>query len=53
LKGRIAARWQRAFSTPNAQTFYERHGFRFVQENVYPSRLAQAELRCIDMTIAL
>lgn len=40
-------------STPNAQTFYERHGFRFVQENVYPSRLAQAELRCIDMTIAL
>jgi len=40
-------------STPNAQTFYERHGFRFVQENVYPSRLAQAGLRCIDMAIAL
>ena len=40
-------------STPNAQTFYERHGFSFVQENVYPSRLAQAELRCIDMAIAL
>lgn len=40
-------------STPNAQTFYERHGFRFVQENIYHSRLAQAGLRCIDMDIAL
>ena len=40
-------------STPNAQTFYERHGFSFVQENIYHSRLAQAELRCIDMAIAL
>lgn len=40
-------------SIPNAQTFYERQGFSFVQENVYPSRLAQAELRCIDMAIAL
>lgn len=40
-------------STPNAQRFYERHGFRFVQENLYPSRLAQAELRCIDMAIVL
>ena len=40
-------------STPNARTFYEKHGFRFVQENVYPSRLARAELRCIDMAITL
>lgn len=38
-------------STPNAQSFYEKHGFRMVRESLYPSSLAQAELRCIEMVI--
>lgn len=40
-------------STPNAQSFYERHGFTLVRESMYPSALAQAELRCMEMSIKL
>ncbi len=40
-------------STPNAQTFYEKHGFKLMQESMYPSALAQAELRCMEMSINL
>ncbi|WP_052282694.1 GNAT family N-acetyltransferase [Kluyvera genomosp. 1] len=40
-------------ATPNAQTFYERHGFRFIKENISPSRLVPEGLRCIDMAINL
>lgn len=39
--------------TPNAQTFYEKHGFRFIKESLCPSRLAQTDLRCVDMAIDL
>ncbi|MCQ4107564.1 MULTISPECIES: GNAT family N-acetyltransferase [Erwinia] len=40
-------------STPNAQAFYEKHGFILVRESMYPSALAQAELRCMEMSIKL
>ncbi|HHR6081069.1 TPA: GNAT family N-acetyltransferase [Providencia alcalifaciens] len=40
-------------STPNAQAFYEKHGFIFELESMYYSALAQAELRCIEMSIKL
>ncbi|MEG1209774.1 MAG: GNAT family N-acetyltransferase [Leclercia sp.] len=40
-------------STPNAQTFYEKHGFVFIREDSSPSRLAQADLRCMAMSIEL
>lgn len=40
-------------STPNAQTFYEKHGFIFIRENICSSSLAQADLRCIDMSFEL
>ena len=40
-------------STPNAQSFYEKHGFTLVRESMYPSALAQAELRCMEMSIKL
>lgn len=40
-------------STPNAQTFYERHGFTFLREGAHLSRLAQTELRCMEMAIKL
>lgn len=40
-------------STPNAQSFYEKQGFALVRESMYPSALAQAELRCIEMSIKL
>lgn len=40
-------------STPNAQSFYEKHGFILLRENLYPSSLAQADLRCMDMSIEL
>ena len=40
-------------STPNAQTFYEKHGFVFIRENSCLSRLAQTDLRCIDMSLKL
>lgn len=36
-------------STPNACTFYQKQGFIILQESVYPSALARAELRCIEM----
>lgn len=36
-------------STPNAASFYEKHGFILVRESVYPSTLAQASLRCMNM----
>lgn len=40
-------------STPNAQPFYEKHGFTLVRESMYSSALAQAELRCMEMSIKL
>lgn len=40
-------------STPNAQTFYEKQGFVFLRESSSPSRLAQTDLRCMDMYIRL
>lgn len=40
-------------STPNAQGFYEKHGFLFIRENRYASTLAQTDLRCMDMSIEL
>jgi len=36
-------------STPNAQSFYEKHGFTLVRESLYPSGLTQTDLRCMDM----
>lgn len=43
----------RLSSTPNAQSFYEKHGFTFIKENLYPSALTQTDLRCIDMVFRL
>lgn len=40
-------------STPNAQTFYEKHGFMFIAHGSSPSRLAKSDLRCIHMGIEL
>lgn len=40
-------------STPNAQPFYEKHGFKLLRESMYSSALAQAELRCREMSIKL
>lgn len=40
-------------STPNAATFYEKHGFILVRESLYPSTLAKASLRCMDMYCSL
>ncbi|WP_370443439.1 GNAT family N-acetyltransferase [Klebsiella michiganensis] len=40
-------------STSNAQPFYEKHGFKLLRESMYPSALAQAELRCMEMSIKL
>ncbi|MBW5815587.1 GNAT family N-acetyltransferase [Yersinia kristensenii] len=36
-------------STPNASAFYEKNGFTLLGESFYPSRLAQTNLRCMDM----
>ncbi|WP_392432955.1 GNAT family N-acetyltransferase [Yersinia sp. HM-2024] len=36
-------------STPNALAFYEKQGFILLGESLYPSQLAQANLRCMDM----
>jgi hypothetical protein len=33
--------------------FYEKMGFVTVKESLYPSRLAETDLRCFDMTLAL
>ncbi len=40
-------------STPNAQTFYEKHGFTLIGESLIPSRLAQTQLRCMNMILEL
>lgn len=40
-------------STPNARSFYEKHGFIFLKESLYPSGLTQTDLRCMDMVIKL
>lgn len=40
-------------STPNAQSFYEHHGFISLRESLYPSALAKTDLRCTDMAIQL
>lgn len=40
-------------STPNAQAFYQKHGFLIKQESVYQSSLVQGGLRCIDMVLNL
>lgn len=36
-------------STPNAKTFYEKHGFILLRESLYSSMLAQTKLLCMDM----
>ena len=36
-------------STPNASAFYEKQGFTLLGESLYPSQLAQTNLRCMDM----
>lgn len=36
-------------ATHNACNFYQKRGFAVVQESVYHSKLAGADLRCIDM----
>lgn len=43
----------RLSSTPNAQLFYEKHGFVSQGVRVYHSSLAQQDLRCIEMVLAL
>lgn len=40
-------------STPNACRFYQQQGFNIIQENVYHSRMARADLRCFDMACQL
>lgn len=40
-------------STPNAQRFYQRHGFSVVRYADYDSTLAQARLRCVEMRLTL
>lgn len=40
-------------STPNAQSFYEKQGFKLVRESIYFSKLAQTELRCMEMALNL
>ncbi len=36
-------------ATPNASSFYQRHGFHVVRDALYPSALAQADLACVEM----
>ena len=38
-------------STPNAHAFYLKQGFSTLGEKLYVSKLAGAELRCVDMAI--
>ncbi|MNB59991.1 Acetyltransferase (GNAT) family protein [compost metagenome] len=40
-------------STPNAHTFYQKHGFITLGESLHLSRMAGAELRCFNMAIDL
>ncbi|MCX8958740.1 GNAT family N-acetyltransferase [Erwinia psidii] len=56
IKGEARKRgWQQLTlsSTPNAQTFYEKHGFVFIRESTCPSGLARTDLRCMEMYIEL
>jgi len=39
----------RLAATPNACSFYQKRGFKVVRESVYHSKLAGANLECIDM----
>ncbi|MDF7760601.1 GNAT family N-acetyltransferase [Kosakonia cowanii] len=43
----------RLAATPNACIFYQKRGFAVVQESVYHSQLAKADLRCIEMVYPL
>ena len=40
-------------ATPNAAGFYLRHGFVAVREKLLPSKLAKADLRCVEMVLRL
>ncbi|HDR2751848.1 TPA: GNAT family N-acetyltransferase [Enterobacter asburiae] len=40
-------------STPNAHTFYQKHGFVTLRESRHLSRMAGAELRCFEMVLDL
>lgn len=40
-------------STPNACGFYQKQGFTIVRESFYPSKLARAKLRCVNMVCEL
>lgn len=40
-------------ATPNAAGFYLRHGFVALGEKWLPSKLANADLRCVDMALEL
>ena len=40
-------------SSPNAERFYQKHGFISIKNGSYYSSLAQAELNCIRMEIEL
>lgn len=40
-------------STPNAKSFYEKHGFKLLYAGKYYSLLAQADLGCFEMEINL
>jgi len=43
----------RLAATPNACSFYQKRGFKVVRESVYHSKLAGADLRCMDMVYHL
>ncbi|MGV8926109.1 MAG: GNAT family N-acetyltransferase [Ewingella sp.] len=40
-------------STPNAFEFYKKNGFTLIKENFHYSRMANVELRCMDMSCDL
>ena len=40
-------------ATPNAAGFYLGHGFVAVREKLLPSKLAKADLRCVEMALRL
>ncbi|WP_168222885.1 GNAT family N-acetyltransferase [Providencia huaxiensis] len=41
------------YSSPNAERFYQKHGFISIKNGSYYSSLAQAELNCVRMEIEL
>lgn len=43
----------RLSSTPNARSFYEKHGFKMIREDKYYSRLAASSLACFEMVCDL